>query len=330
MDAQSIGNPALWAGFLVFVFAMLALDLGVFHRKAHAVRFKEAAIWSGVWVGLSLLFNLGLAWKFGTASGMEFLTGYLLEKSLSVDNVFVFILIFATLKIPAQSQHRVLFWGILAALVLRAVMIFAGAALLSRFHWLIYFFGAFLIFTGVQLFRHWRSGDEDTNKLITFACRYIRWTPKLNGQKFFLVENGKRLATPLFLALVAVELSDIVFGLDSVPAIFAVTDDPFIVFTSNIFAILGLRSLYFLLAGMVDRFRYLKPSLAAVLVFVGGKMALADFVKLPSSASLGVIAVLLTAGVLASLRKPRATARLEVPAPQQLGADRRRIAGRGL
>ncbi len=301
---ETIGSPWLWGGFLAFVALMLALDLGVFHKKAHTVSFKEAAIWSGVWVTLSLLFNAGLAWKFGSTRGTEFLTGYLLEKSLSVDNVFVFILIFATLKIPAQSQHRVLFWGILAALGLRAVMIFAGAALLQQFHWLIYVFGAFLIFTGVQLFRHWRSGTDDGNKLIKLAYKYVPSTPRLEGEKFFLVENGKRLATPLFMALVLVELSDVVFALDSIPAIFAVTTDPFIVFTSNIFAILGLRSLYFLLSGMVDKFRFLKPSLAGVLVFVGAKMALADLVHLPSWVSLSVIAVLLGLGVGASLRWP--------------------------
>jgi tellurite resistance protein TerC len=301
---ETIGSPVLWGGFLGFVALMLALDLGVFHKKAHTVGFKEAAIWSSVWVSLSLLFNLGIYLKFGATAGTEFLTGYLLEKSLSVDNVFVFILIFATLKIPPQSQHRVLFWGILAALVLRAVMIFAGAALLTRFHWLIYIFGAFLIFTGVQLFRHWRSGVEEGNNLIKLAYKYVPSTPRLEGQKFFLIENGKRLATPLFMALVLVELSDVVFALDSIPAIFAVTTDPFIVFTSNIFAILGLRSLYFLLSGMVDKFRFLKPSLAGVLVFVGLKMALADFVKLPSWVSLGVIALLLGAGIAASLKWP--------------------------
>ena len=294
----------LWGGFLAFVLLMLALDLGVFNKKAHAVGFKEAAIWSVVWVSMSLLFNVGIAWKFGATLGMEFLAGYLLEKSLSVDNVFVFIIIFSTLKIPGQYQHRVLFWGIIAALVLRAGMIFAGAALLARFHWLIYVFGAFLIFTGIQLFRHWRSGAEESSWLIKLAYKYVPSTPKLDGQKFFIIENGKRLATPLFMALVLVELSDVIFALDSIPAIFAVTKDPFIVFTSNIFAILGLRSLYFLLAGMVDKFRFLKPSLAAVLVFVGTKMALADVVKAPTWVSLVVIAVLLTMGVAASLIWP--------------------------
>ena len=304
MDAQTIGNPVLWAGFIAFVLMMLALDLGVFHKKAHAVGVKEAALWSGLWVTLALLFTAGIAWKFGAELGTQFLTGYLLEKSLSVDNVFVFVLIFATLKVPTQSQHRVLFWGIIAALALRAVMIFGGSALLTRFHWLIYVFGAFLIFTGVQLFRHWRNGTEGGGWLIKRVYRWVPSTPRLDGQKFFLIENGKRLATPLFMALVLVELSDVVFALDSIPAIFAVTTDPFIVFTSNIFAILGLRSLYFLLSGMVDKFRFLKPSLAGVLVFVGAKMALADLVHLPSWVSLSVIAVLLGLGVGASLRWP--------------------------
>jgi len=301
---ETIGSPLLWGGFIGFVMLMLALDLGVFHKKAHAVSFKEAAVWSCVWISMSLLFNAGLWWKFGPTMGTEFLTGYLLEKSLSVDNVFVFIIIFSTLKIPGESQHRVLFWGILAALILRAGMIFAGTALLTRFHWLIYVFGAFLIFTGVQLYRHWRNGEEEGSKLIALAYKYVPSTPKLDGQKFFVIENGKRLATPLFMALVLVEVSDVVFALDSIPAIFAVTTDPFIVFTSNIFAILGLRSLYFLLSGMVDKFGYLKPALAAVLVFVGAKMAGADFFKLPSWVSLVVIAGLLGMGIAASLLWP--------------------------
>ncbi len=313
---QTIGNPVLWAGFIAFVLAMLALDLGVFHKKAHSVGFKEAAIWSGVWVSLSLFFNAGLAWHFGATRGMEFLTGYVLEKSLSVDNVFVFIIIFSTLKVPAQSQHRVLFWGIIAALLLRAAMIFAGAALLTRFHWLIYIFGAFLIFTGVQLFRHWRSGTDGGSKLIKLAYKYVPSTPTFEGQKFFRVENGKRLATPLFMALVLVEASDVIFALDSIPAIFAVTTDPFIVFTSNIFAILGLRSLYFLLSGMVDKFRFLKPALASVLVFVGAKMAFAEWVTAPSWVSLGVIALLLAVGVAASLRWPT-----RAPVPERASAS---------
>jgi tellurite resistance protein TerC len=310
---QSIGSPALWAGFIVFVLAMLALDLGIFHKKAHVVRFKEAALWSAVWVGLALLFNLGLWWKAGAQPATEFLTGYLIEKSLSVDNIFVFVVIFSALKIPALYQHRVLFWGILTALILRAVMIFAGVALLTRFHWLIYVFGAFLILTGVKLFLAWRKGQSE-NVEESWALRMMRRvvpsTQKLDGERFFTVENGKRLATPLFMALLLVEFTDVVFALDSIPAIFAITQDPFLVFTSNIFAILGLRSLFFLLAGLVEKFSYLKVGLAGILVFVGAKMALVDVVKVSPFASLGVIAAMLGASLLASfyLGKPKSPA----------------------
>jgi tellurite resistance protein TerC len=307
---ESVASPALWAGFIVFVLAVLALDLGVFHRKAHAVGFKEALTWSAVWVALALLFNAGLWWWAGPEKGLEFLTGYLIEKSLSVDNIFVFVLIFGSLRIPALYQHRVLFWGILSALVLRAAMIVAGTALLARFHWLIYVFGAFLIFTGVKLLWQ-RNKEEHPEEGWTFRTlrRVVPSTSRLDGAHFFTVENGRRLATPLFMALVLVELCDVVFALDSIPAIFAVTLDPFIVFTSNIFAILGLRSLFFLLAGLVDRFVYLKVGLAAVLVFVGLKMTLVDFFHVPSALSLGIIAALLGASVGASLWKTRAAAR---------------------
>jgi tellurite resistance protein TerC len=298
---ETIGTPALWLGFVGFVVAMLAVDLGVFHRKAHAVGFREALTWSGVWVGLALAFNAGVWWAFGAERGIEFLTGYLIEKSLSVDNIFVFVVIFTALGIPALYQHRVLYWGILSALVLRAIMIFAGAAMLARFHWLIYVFGAFLILTGIKLLmeRGKASNPEDAFAL-RLARRLIPSTPRLDGDRFFTVENGRRLATPLFMALVLVEFTDVVFAIDSIPAIFAVTRDPFIVFTSNIFAILGLRSLFFLLADLVDRFRYLKVGLASVLVFVGAKMAAVDVVKVPSLASLAVIAALLGGAVLAS------------------------------
>jgi tellurite resistance protein TerC len=307
MDATSIGSPALWAGFILFVLAMLALDLGVFHRKAHVVRFKEAAAWSGVWVGLALLFGAGLWWYAGSATGVEFLTGYLIEKTLSVDNIFVFVLIFSALSIPALHQHRVLFWGILSALVLRAVMIFAGAAALERFHWLIYLFGAFLIFTGLKLFWSWKKGKEsrpEDSFALRLARRAIPSTHNLDGRRFFSRVNGRWLATPLFMALLLVELTDVVFALDSIPAIFAITRDPFIVFTSNIFAILGLRSLFFLLAGMVEKFRYLKVGLSAVLVFVGLKMALVDVFKVSPGLSLAIIGVLLGGSVALSLIKP--------------------------
>ena len=308
MGMDSVGSPLLWGGFILFVFLMLALDLGVFHRKAHAISFKEAGIWSAVWISLALLFNAGIWWQFGSKAGTEFLTGYLIEKSLSVDNIFVFVLIFTSMKIPAIYQHRVLFWGILSALVLRAFMIFAGVAALEAFHWLIYFFGGFLIITGVKLFVDWLKGEEEHPE-DSWAMRQIRrmvpTTPNLDGQHFFTVENGRRLATPLFLALVLVEITDVIFALDSIPAIFAITRDPFIIFTSNIFAILGLRSLYFLMAGMMEKFSYLKAGLAAVLVFVGTKMAIVDLFHIPSGISLGVIAFFIGGSVVISLIKAK-------------------------
>jgi tellurite resistance protein TerC len=298
---ESIGSPALWLGFVAFVLAMLALDLGVFHRSARAVGFREALAWSGVWVGLALAFNAGVWWAFGPERALEFLTGWLIEKSLSVVNIFVFVIVFGALGIPAIHQHRVLFWGILTALVLRALMIFAGAAMLARFHWLIYAFGAFLIATGIKLFfeRGRESHPEETWPM-RLARRLVPSTPRLDGERFFTRENGRRVATPLFMALLMVEITDVIFAIDSIPAIFAITLDPFIVFTSNIFAILGLRSLFFLLADLVDRFRYLKVGLAAVLVFVGAKMTAIDFVKVPPLASLAVIALLLGLSVVVS------------------------------
>ena len=287
-----------WAGFLAFVIAMLALDLGVFHRNAHVVSFREAAGWSAVWVTLALIFNAGLYFFVGAQPGTEFLTGYLIEKSLSVDNIFVFVVIFAALKIPAIYQHRVLFWGILSALVMRAIMIFAGVAMLERFHWLIYLFGGFLVLTGLKLIFRKEDDDAGTERLMNLVKRFVPTTDRFDGQNFWTKENGRWLATPLLMALVLVEFTDVIFALDSIPAIFAVTRDPFIVFTSNIFAILGLRSLYFLLAGVVDRFKYLKYGLAAVLVFVGLKMALVDIYKVPPFVSLGIIASMLTISIV--------------------------------
>jgi len=322
MEMQSVGSPALWAGFILFVMAMLALDLGVFHRKAHAVSFKEAAGWSAVWVTMALIFNAGVWWSFGPQPGIEFLTGYLIEKSLSVDNIFVFVIIFAALGIPSQYQHRVLFWGILSALILRAVMIFAGVAMLERFHWLIYVFGGFLILTGIKLFVQ-RNKDEhpEDGFALRMARRIIPSTNRLDGPRFLTMENGRRVATPLLMALILVEITDVIFALDSIPAIFAVTRDPFIVFTSNIFAILGLRSLFFLLAGMVEKFSYLKIGLAAVLVFVGLKMTLVDVVKVPPALSLGVIVLLLGASIVASLLKARALERAQRDSKSQPGAE---------
>jgi tellurite resistance protein TerC len=306
MELQTVGSPALWMGFIAFVLAMLALDLGVFHRSAHVVRFKEALTWSAVWVGLALLFNAGIWWKFGAEAGVQFLTGYLIEKSLSIDNIFVFVIVFSALRIPALYQHRVLFWGILSALVLRAAMIFAGVAMLQRFHWLIYVFGAFLIFTGIKLFLNRNQEEHPENSgVMRWARRVIPATSAFDGHHFFTMENGRRLATPLFMALILVEATDVIFALDSIPAIFAVTQDPFLVFTSNIFAILGLRSLFFLVAGMMEKFSYLKVGLSAVLVFVGAKMTLVDVVKVPAFVSLAVIVTLIGGSVVASLLKAR-------------------------
>jgi len=298
---DTIGSPAAWAGFIAFVIVMLALDLGVFHRKAHEVGFREALAWSAVWIGLALVFNAGVWWTFGSQSGIEFLTGYLIEKSLSIDNIFVFVVIFAALGIPAIHQHRVLFWGILSALLLRAAMIFAGVELLARFHWLIYLFGGFLIVTGIKLYL---QRDKEEHPESGWAMRTIRRllpsTPQLHGERFFVVENGRRLATPLFMALMLIEVTDVIFAVDSIPAILAISTDPFIVFTSNIFAILGLRSLFFLFARLVDKFRYLKVGLAGVLVFVGAKMAAVDVYKIPPAVSLVIVAFMLGASIVAS------------------------------
>jgi tellurite resistance protein TerC len=308
MLETSVGTPGLWAGFIASVVAMLALDLGVFHRRAHAVGFREALAWSAVWIGLAIAFNAGVWHWFGAARGLEFATGYLIEKALSVDNIFVFVVIFTSLQIPAASQHRVLFWGILSALVLRAIMILAGAALLARFHWLIYVFGAFLLLTGVKLLRQRGHSRLEDSLAMRLVRRLVPTTTRFDGERFFTVEQGRRVATPLFVALLLVELTDVVFAVDSIPAIFAVTRDPFIVFTSNIFAILGLRSLYFLLAGLVEKFRYLKVGLAAVLLFVGAKMLLIDVYKVDPLLSLAIVASLLAASVVASLLVTRADA----------------------
>ncbi|MDQ1348221.1 MAG: tellurite resistance protein TerC [Acidobacteriota bacterium] len=296
----------LWAGFNLFVLAMLAIDLGVFHRQAHAVSLREASIWSAVWIALALVFSLGV-WKFlGPQPGVEFLTGYLIEKSLSVDNIFVIALLFAYFKVPDQYQHRVLFWGILGALVMRAAFILAGAALLERFHWIIYLFGAFLVLTGIKMaFAPEQGLEPEKNPIVRLVRRLMPVTSDFRGSSFFVREGGRLAATPLFLVLVMVEFTDLVFAVDSIPAIFAVTRDPFLVYTSNVFAILGLRSLYFLLAGVMHKFEYLKLGLAAILVFVGAKMALVDWVKIPSGISLGVIAAILAVAVAASLLKAR-------------------------
>jgi tellurite resistance protein TerC len=297
----------LWVGFNAFVLAMLALDLGVFHRKAHVVSLKESLAWTAVWVALALAFNAGV-WHFsGSQKALEFLTGYLIEKSLSVDNVFVFALLFSYFAVPARHQHTVLFWGVLGALIMRAVMIAAGAALIAKFAWIIYIFGGFLVLTGIKMIvKREEKIHPERNPVVRWFKKLVPVTPDYREAKFFVRENGVRAATPLFVVLLLVEFSDLIFAVDSIPAIFAVTRDPFIVYTSNVFAILGLRSLYFALAGVMDKFHYLKIGLGVVLAFVGVKMLLAHTAwKLDTLISLGVIVLILATSIVWSLVKPR-------------------------
>ena len=295
----------LWLGFNLVVLVLLALDLGVFHRQAHEVSLREAAIWSAVWVLLSLLFNGFLFLWQGTEAGLDFLTAYLIEKSLSVDNIFVFVVFFSTFRVPARYQHGVLFWGVLGAIVMRGLLILAGTTLLSLFHWLLYVFGAFLILTGIRLaWRRERRAHPEKNPLVRLARRYLPVSDDVEGPRFFVRKEGRLFVTPLLLVLLVVESADLLFALDSIPAVFAVTLDPFLVYTSNICAILGLRALYFLLADLVERFHYLKFGLAVILVLVGVKLVLADLYPIPIGVSLGVIAFILTIAIAASLLRP--------------------------
>jgi len=303
---ESVGSPWLWAGFVAVVLALLALDLGLFHRKDRALTAREAMSWVVVWTALALVFDALVWWRFGGAKALDFLTGYLIEQSLSVDNLFVFVIVFASFRVPPHLQHRVLFWGILTALVLRGAMIVGGAALIQRFDWLVYVFGAFLLATGVKLLFHQEAQHDPARGLAFRALRRVfPATAALHGNRFFVRLDGRWAATPLFLALALIEVSDVVFALDSVPAIFGVTLDPFIVFTSNVFAILGLRSLYFAIASLIGRFEYLKIGLALVLVFVGVKMAISGWVHIPSLASLAVVAGLLGGAMAYSLARTR-------------------------
>ena len=297
----------LWVGFNVFVLAMLALDLGVFHRKAHVVSFREAVAWTIAWVTLAMLFNFGI-WHFmGPQKALEFTTGYVIEYSLSVDNIFVFAMLFSYFAVPATYQHRVLFWGILGALVMRAIMIVAGTVLITKFAWIIYVFGAFLILTGLKMiFKKEEEMHPERNPVVRWFKRLMPVTSDYRGAKFFVRENGIRMATPLFVVLLLVEVSDVIFAVDSIPAIFAVTKDPFIVYTSNVFAILGLRSLYFALAGVLDKFHYLKIGLGVVLSFVGVKMLLGHTPwKIDTLVSLGVILGVLAGSIILSLFRPK-------------------------
>lgn len=299
-----------WVAFIAFILAMLSLDLGVFNRTPHVVRAKEAAIWTAVWVGLALLFAAGLAVLASRPAALTFLTGYLIEESLSVDNIFVIVLIFQYFAVPAQYQHRVLFWGILGALVMRGVFIGLGAALLARFEWIIYLFGALLVVTGIRMaVKQDEEFEGERNPVVKFVRTFLPLTDGYRGKHFFAREAGRRYATPLLLVLVLVEATDLIFAVDSIPAIFGITRDPFLVFTSNIFAVLGLRSLFFLLASVVTKFHLLKYGLAVILTFVGAKMLVEHWLHIPILVSLAIVVGVLLASIAASLiwpAKPRA------------------------
>jgi tellurite resistance protein TerC len=317
---NSIGNSAaLWIGFSLFILFMLSLDLGLFNRKAHTVRYREAAIWSAVWIALAMIFAAIVFYFQGTDPGLKFLTGYVIELSLSVDNLFVFLLIFSFFKVPARVQHRVLFWGVLGALIMRLTMIFIGATLINRFHWILYIFGAFLVYTGFKMFRQEDSDIQpEENPLVRAVTRYIPITRHYEEQKFFTRVGGKLTGTLLLLVLVIVEVTDLVFAVDSIPAIFAITTNTFIVYTSNVFAILGLRSMYFLLAGVVEKFQYLRMGLAIVLTFIGIKMLIEAFhIVIPVWISLVVVATILLASVAASVIWPKdAETNIDVDLPE--------------
>lgn len=299
-------NIWFWVLFNAFVLLMLALDLGVFHKKLHVVSVKEALIWSGIWIFLALFFNGFIYYAFGETKAMEFFTGYVIEKALSVDNIFVFVLIFTYFQIPSIYQHKVLFWGIIGALIMRVIFIFAGVALLEKFHWTIYIFGAILILTGIKMLTDKdKKMEPEKNPVIKLFRKFIPTTNELHGDKFFIKENHKSVATPLFISLMMIEITDLIFAVDSIPAILAVTQDHFIVYTSNVFAILGLRSLYFALSNIIERFKYLAIGLAIILVFVGIKMVLIDFYKIPIHFSLLIIFTIIVLSVVISLMKTK-------------------------
>lgn len=314
-NLQSIGTWWMWLSFFAIVIVMLFIDLFlVGGGKRHRVTFKEAASWSIVWVSVSFLFAAGLWWyldstftrELANTKTLEFITGYLIEKSLAIDNVFVWLMIFSYFAIPLELQKRVLIYGVFGAIIMRTIMIFAGVWLISQFHWILYLFGAFLLFTGVKMLRgNDEEPDLDNNRMIRWLRSKMRVTSSLDGERFFVVKEGLRYATPLFFVLVLVEFSDIIFAVDSIPAIFAITTDPFILLTSNIFAILGLRAMYFLVANMADRFSLLQYGLALVLIFIGTKMLLLDIYKIPIAVSLAVVGLMIGGSVVLSLLKNR-------------------------
>ncbi|MDP2344995.1 MAG: TerC family protein [Deltaproteobacteria bacterium] len=309
-----LGSAPLWIGFGLLIAALLIIDLGVFNRRSHVVSTREAALWTGVWVAISLLFNAFVVWRLGLAAGEEFLTAYAVEKALAVDNLFVFYAVFTAFSVPREHQHRVLFWGILGAIVMRTVMVFAGVSLLARFHWLVFIFGAVLIVTGVKMMkRHDDRPHVENSRLLRLLKRIIPSTDEVHGRRFFVKLDGAWKATPLFLALLFLEGTDAVFAVDSIFAIFAITLDPFILLTSNIFAVLGMRSLYFVLSSAANRFAYVQPGLALVLVFVGVKMMAADWIKIPVLVSLGIVAALVGGSILLSMWHRRAEAPVAQP-----------------
>ncbi|MFH5833344.1 TerC family protein [Halalkalibaculum sp. DA384] len=296
----------LWIVFNAFIVAMLIVDLVVFHGKEHEESIKEALIWTGVWIVQALLFGIGVYYYMGGSTALDYYTGYLIEKSLSVDNIFVFLLVFTYFKVPAKYQHKVLFWGIFGALVMRLLFIFTGVALLERFHWIIYVFGGFLVFTGIKLaLEKDKEVHPEKNPVLKLVRRFIPITKSYHGSNFFIKKMGRRIATPMFVVLIVIETTDVVFALDSIPAILAITTDEFIIYSSNAFAILGLRALYFALAGVMKLFHYLHYGLSMILVFVGIKMLIADFYHIPTPWALGFVALTLIASVIASLLFPK-------------------------
>jgi tellurite resistance protein TerC len=340
----------VWVAFIIFILFLLILDLGIFHRKAHVITVKEALIWSGLWIGVALVFNVFVYFAYdyhwfgldipeeeldGRTAAVLFFTGYIVEKSLGVDNVFLIAMIFSYFGIPAMYQHRVLFWGIVGALVMRAVMILAGVALIERFDWILYVFGAFLIVSGLRMTMAPHAPEPERNPVIALARRLFPVTHDLAGARFVVRINGKRALTPLALALIMIETFDLIFAIDSIPAVFAITQDPFLVFTSNIMAVLGLRSLYFAVAGIIDRFYYLRLSLSLLLVLIGTKMLLKDILDaLPDTTyyTLGAICLILSGGIIASIIRARRTpesGKVEIPARRERVVTRRPSIGTG-
>jgi TerC family integral membrane protein len=294
-----------WILFNLFVLLMLVLDLGVFHRRTHVVKFREALLWSAMWIALAAVFAVIVYFWHGRAPALEFVTGYVIELSLSVDNLFVFLLIFRYFQVPTVHQHKVLFWGILGALIMRAIFILAGVGLIRQFHWIVYVFGALLVYSGIKLFRQENAEiHPEKNPLLRLFRRWIPVTKDYEGAKFFVRRPGL-YATPLFIVLLVVETTDVLFAVDSIPAILAITLDAFIVYTSNVFAILGLRSMYFALAGMMELFHYLHYGLSLVLIFVGGKMLVSHYYQIPTELALGIVAAILIISVVASMVHPR-------------------------